>query len=97
DQIEKMTEANLAQREYDANAGNMQARARVQGSGQQLGQQGEQAGIAHTQAETRNLQQNVPLLQQQRQFLDKVRTLKEQGKYGSDQDLFNSVLPEAAT
>src|SRR5579862_726831 len=62
-----------------------------------LQQGGEQATIGKTQAETRNLNANVPLLQHQQQFLDKVRTLKESGKYQRDEDLFNAVLPEAAT
>jgi hypothetical protein len=62
-----------------------------------LQQQGETSGIQHTQAETHNLQANVPLLQHQQQFLDKVRTLKESGKYQNDGDLFNALLPEAQT
>jgi len=88
-----------AQRQFDNP--DFQARAKAGALNQAyqnyLQQGGEQAGIEHTQAETGNLRANVPLLQQQRQFLEKVRGLKEQGKYGSDDELFKSVLPEAST
>lgn len=88
---------DVAQRQYDTNQPKMQAGALQQAYQNYLQQTNEQAGIEHTQAETGNLRANVPLLQHQQQFLDKVRTLKESGKYGSDDDLFKAMLPEAAT
>lgn len=95
--FDRWHDQDVAQRQYDANQPRMQAGALNQAYQNYLQQGGEKAGIEHTQAETGNLRANVPLLQQQRQFLDKVRMLKESGKYGRDEDLFNSVLPEAGT
>jgi hypothetical protein len=88
---------DVGQRQYDANQPRLEAGAMHQAYQNYLQQGGEQANIEHTQAETGNLHANVPLLQQQRQFLDKVRTMKESGKYASDGDLFTAMLPEAST
>lgn len=88
---------STAQRTYDANQPKLQAGALNQAYQQYLQQGGEQANISHTQQETENLRQNVPLLQHQQQFLDKVRQLKQDGKYANDDDLLNAVLPEAQT
>ena len=82
---------------YDANLPRLKAQATLDAYRNYLQQGGEQAGIEHTQAETGNLRANVPLLQHQQQFLDKVRKLKEDGNYGSDEELFNAVLPESQT
>lgn len=97
--LDQWNQQDLAQRQYDQpqNQERMKAGALSQAYTNYLGQGEGAAGIGQTQAETRNLLANVPLLQQQRQFLEKVRGLKEAGKYGSDEDLFNSVLPEAGT
>lgn len=88
-----------AQRQYDnpANQQKMKAGSLNQAYQNYLGQQQQGGDIQHTAAETTNLQQNVPMLQRQQAFIDKVRTLKESGKYSSDDDLFHAVLPEAST
>lgn len=93
----RWADQTAAQRAYDQDLPRMQSGALHQAYQNYLQSGAEQAGIQHTQQETRNLQANVPLLQHQQQFLDKVRQLKESGKYQSDQDLFNAVLPEAST
>jgi hypothetical protein len=96
---ERWNDQAAQQRQFDnpANQEKMKAGALNQAYQKYLTEGGQQAGIEHEQAETRNLQANVPLLQHQQQFLDKVRQLKQDGKYGSDEELFNAVLPEAAT
>lgn len=85
------------QREYDANQPLLRQQAANALYAQNLGFQAKSADIAHTTQETANLAQNVPALQRQQALIDKVRTLKESGKYASDQDLLNAVLPEART
>lgn len=96
---ERWNDQATQQRQFDnpANQEKMKAGALNQAYQKYLTEGGQQAQIEHEQAETQNLHANVPLLQHQQQFLDKVRGLKESGKYGSDEELFNSVLPEAGT
>jgi hypothetical protein len=95
--VQRLVDQNMAQRQYDANAPYMKQQAENQAYNQYLEQQKGSTDVAKTQAEIPNIRANVPALQRQQEFLDKVRQLKEAGKYPSDQDLFNSVLPEAAT
>ena len=97
--FDRWSQQDQAQRQYDnpQNQGRMQSGALQQAYENYLKQGGQAAETGKTQAETGNLKANVPLLQQQRQFLDKVRTMKESGKYANDNDLFTAMLPEAQT
>jgi hypothetical protein len=90
-------QAQGEQRRYDANLPLLKTQAENAAYNTYLGQTAQEAGIEHTAAETRNLQANVPMLQRQQAFIDKARTLKESGKYATDQDLLNALLPEART
>lgn len=85
------------QREFDQNQPVMRQKAENEQYNTALGQQQTKTGIEKEQAEIPNIRANVPMLQRQQALLDKVRTLKESGKYASDTDLFNAVLPEAST
>lgn len=86
-----------AQSQYDTSAPQLKHQAEEAAYNTYLGQQSKVGELERTAAETKNLGLNVPMLQRQQALIDKVRTLKESGKYSNDQDLMNAVLPEART
>ena len=62
--FKRWSDQDEAQRAYDAGLPKMKAGAVSEAFKEHLGQAGQQANIAHTQQETANLQQNLPLQEQ---------------------------------
>jgi hypothetical protein len=95
--LDRWADQDQANRQFNATLPAQKQQAQDTAYDKYLEQQKGVTDIEKDQAQIPNIRANVPALQRQQEFLGKVRGLKEDGKYPSDLDLFNAVLPEAAT
>ncbi len=86
----RQLETEQAQHQYDVAQPQLKHQAEEAAYNNYLGQQEKAGEIIRNAA-------NLPMLQRQQALLDKVRTMKESGKYATDQDLMNAIMPEAQT
>jgi hypothetical protein len=77
----RWNDADQDVRRFDADQGRAQAAARVAASGHELSQEAQKGAIAHTAAETTNLQLNNPMVARKQQFLAQLQQEAESGKY----------------
>ena len=97
--VQRLVDQNLAQRQYDAQQPQMQARAQNEAYNQYQEQQGKGAQTGLTQAETGKTQATTAtaFLPAQQKVLDQVRADKQSGKFPDDNALFQAHLQDLQT